>query len=48
MKQYRILIDCRDEKGLVYKVSSILFNNNFNILSNNEFVDKVNTEGGAV
>lgn len=44
MKQYRILIDCRDEKGLVYKVSSIFFKHDFNIVSNNEFVDKVNNK----
>jgi formyltetrahydrofolate deformylase len=44
MKQYRILIDCHDEKGLVYKVSSIFFNYDFNIISNNEFVDKVNNK----
>ncbi|OQX60054.1 MAG: formyltetrahydrofolate deformylase [Helicobacteraceae bacterium 4484_230] len=39
MKQYRILIDCKDEKGLVYKISSIFFRHDLNILSNNEFVD---------
>lgn len=39
MKQYRILIDCKDEKGLVYKISSIFFKHDLNILSNNEFVD---------
>lgn len=39
-EQYRILIDCNDEKGLVYKVSSIFFHRNLNIISNNEFVDK--------
>lgn len=40
MNQYRILIECRDEKGLVYKVSSLFFNRDLNIISNNEFVDK--------
>lgn len=39
-EQYRILIHCNDEKGLVYKVSSIFFHRNLNIISNNEFVDK--------
>ena len=39
-EQYRILIQCNDEKGLVYKVSSIFYHRNLNILSNNEFVDK--------
>jgi len=40
MGQYRVLIDANDEKGLVYKVSTIFFENNLNILSNSEFVDK--------
>ncbi len=39
-QQYRILIDCADEKGLVYKVSTVFFQRNLNIVSNNEFVDK--------
>jgi len=39
-EQYRILIHCNDEKGLVYKVSSIFYHRNLNIISNNEFVDK--------
>ncbi len=42
MGQYRILIDSQDEKGLVYKVSSIFFHRDLNIISNNEFVDKIN------
>lgn len=40
MKQYRVLIDCRDAKGLVYQVSSIFFRHDLNILTNNEFVDR--------
>jgi formyltetrahydrofolate deformylase len=44
VSQYRVLIDANDEKGLVYKVSSIFFENNLNILSNNEFVDKENNK----
>lgn len=44
MKQYRVLIDAQDEKGLVYKVSSVFFKFDLNILSNNEFVDKVNNK----
>jgi formyltetrahydrofolate deformylase len=36
----RVLIDCKDEKGLVYKVSKVFFENNLNIESNQEFVDK--------
>ncbi len=42
MAQYRVLIDSNDEKGLVYKISTIFFEFSLNILSNNEFVDKVN------
>jgi len=36
----RILIDCNDEKGLVYKISKIFYDRNLNIDSNREFVDK--------
>jgi len=42
MAQYRVLIDSNDEKGLVYKISTVFFEFSLNILSNNEFVDKVN------
>lgn len=44
MSRYRVLIDANDEKGLVYKVSSIFYNNDLNILTNNEFVDKDNNK----
>ena len=44
MSQYRVLIDANDEKGLVYKISSIFYECNLNILSNNEFVDKENNK----
>jgi formyltetrahydrofolate deformylase len=43
-EQYRILIQCNDEKGLVYKVSSIFFHRNLNILSNSEFVDRTHNK----
>jgi len=39
-KRARILIDCNDEKGLVYKFSKVFFDRNLNIDSNREFVDK--------
>ena len=42
MKQYRVLIDAKDEKGLVYKIASIFYKHELNIMSNNEFVDKDN------
>jgi len=44
MSQYRVLIDANDEKGLVYKVSTIFFEMDLNILSNSEFVDKENNK----
>jgi formyltetrahydrofolate deformylase len=44
MEQYRILIDANDEKGLVYKISSIFYKYDLNILSNNEFVERVNNK----
>ncbi len=44
MNQYTILIDSTDEKGLVYKISKVFFQNELNIISNNEFVDKENSK----
>ena len=37
-----LLIECKDEKGIIYKVSKILYENSLNIESNSEFVDKIN------
>jgi formyltetrahydrofolate deformylase len=42
MKQYRILIDCADKKGLVYTISKLFYELELNILSNHEFVDSDN------
>ena len=39
---YIIKIDCPDEKGLVYKVSEVLYKNGINIITNREFVDLEN------
>lgn len=36
----RVLIDSRDERGLVYRVSKVLYDYGLNIDSNREFVDK--------
>ncbi len=36
---YVIKIDCNDEKGLIYKISNVLYKNNVNIIANREFVD---------
>lgn len=44
MSQYRVLIDANDAKGIVHKVSTVFFNHDLNILSNNEFVDKENNK----
>ena len=40
MKEYILLIDTTDAKGLVYNVSKILYANNLNIEQNSEFVDE--------
>jgi len=39
MSKYRVLIDCDDETGLVYKISEVFFNSGLNIDKNDEFVD---------
>ncbi len=38
--EYRLLIDTTDEKGLVYKISQVLFQHHLNIENNAEYVDK--------
>lgn len=42
MNQYRVLIDCSDKKGLVAGIAQLFYAREFNILSNNEFVDREN------
>ena len=37
--EYRLLIETNDEKGLVYKISKLLFEYNLNIETNSEYVD---------
>ena len=39
-KRARVLIDCTDEKGLVYKISKVFYDRGLNIDNNREFVDK--------
>ncbi len=39
MNQFTIKITCKDEKGLVYRISEILLENGLNIIKNDEFVD---------
>ena len=36
----RVLIDCTDEKGLVFKISKVFYDRDLNIDSNREFVEK--------
>jgi formyltetrahydrofolate deformylase len=40
MSSHVLLIDCPDQKGLIYKITKVLFTNDLNIISNDEFVDK--------
>jgi len=39
-KRARVLIDCEDAKGLVYKISKVFYDRELNIDNNREFVDK--------
>ena len=39
-KRARVLIDCEDAKGLVYKISKVFYDRSLNIDNNREFVDK--------
>lgn len=36
----RVLIDCKDAKGLVYKIAKVFYDRDLNIDNNREFVDK--------
>jgi len=42
MNKYILKIKCSDEKGLIYKISNILYKNSLNIEKNREFVDNEN------
>lgn len=37
--EHILRINCKDEKGIVYRISEILYQNGFNITKNDEFVD---------
>ncbi len=41
-RDYRVLIDCRDEKGLVYKISKVFYDFGLNMEKNREYVDAQN------
>ena len=38
-KRVRVLIDCRDARGLVYQISKVFYDRGLNIENNREFVD---------
>jgi len=40
MVNYILLVDCEDEKGLIHKITGVLYNQGLNIISNNEFVEE--------
>ena len=42
MNSHILLIDCRDAKGLISKITAALLKHNVNIESNDEFVDRLN------
>jgi formyltetrahydrofolate deformylase len=42
--KYTLLIDSRDETGLIYKISKILFESGINITNEQEFVDNENSK----
>lgn len=40
-KERIILIDCKDRKGLIYKITEVLYRHDLNVISNQEHVDPV-------
>ena len=40
METYTLLVDCNDEKGLIHKITGVLYNQGLNIINNNEFVEE--------
>ncbi|MBF0264940.1 MAG: formyltetrahydrofolate deformylase [Gammaproteobacteria bacterium] len=42
MKKWSLLIDTKDEKGLIHKITGVLFYQNLNVLQTKEFVDNDN------
>lgn len=38
--QHTLLIQCEDQAGLIYQVTNVIFHQQLNILSNNEYVDQ--------
>ena len=44
MNNYILKIDCTDAKGLIYKISDVLYKSDLNIVKNDEFVDSENSK----
>ena len=44
MEEYILKISTKDEKGLIYNISKVLFANNLNIDQNAEYVDEETNE----
>ncbi|MBY8983962.1 MAG: formyltetrahydrofolate deformylase [Candidatus Lokiarchaeota archaeon] len=40
MENFVLLVDCTDEKGLIHKITGILYNECLNIINNSEFVEE--------
>jgi len=40
MQNYILLVDCSDEKGLIYKITGVLYESGLNIINNSEFVEE--------
>ncbi|MHA1257950.1 MAG: formyltransferase family protein, partial [Promethearchaeota archaeon] len=40
MQNYILLVDCSDEKGLIHKITGVLYENGLNIINNSEFVEQ--------
>jgi formyltetrahydrofolate deformylase len=43
-EEYILRIDCPDETGLVHKITGVLYHNQLNVISNDEFVDQNNRQ----
>lgn len=44
MNNYVLKIDCSDAKGLVYKISDVIYKSDLNIVKNDEYVDNENAK----
>jgi formyltetrahydrofolate deformylase len=40
MQNYILLVDCSDKKGLIHKITGVLYENGLNIITNSEFVEQ--------